>query len=305
MSEYLFPTPGSGLKSLLDYKAKTGGVFSEKEATIDIMLSLDTGQIKPERYLAKRWSWSASKVHRSKPNLIEKAGKWRRFEGVKQTEARVKQTEARIGQKSTKKRHFEAEVKQAEAEVKQGDYIYPRATDTELQITDKKNLNNLTTSAKGKEQSLRPDEKSRRVKSSKVKVSEMVFEKGDWRWQFAKGFYDHLNKRSKLGTPLLSNPSKTLLAWCHVFRKLNDARGYSKESIYKVCQWLFSDSKQARWWIDGGKLGTAEKLLDKTRSGDKYIFELLQIQMNDEQPRNNNITDDQLAAETLRLARAS
>ena len=313
MSEYLFPVPGSVLRNLLDFKAKTGEQFSEKEAILDIMIDMDKQEIKKPRDYATRWSWKSHvTVWRRLPEYQDMAKKWRSFNAksletkVKQRETGLKQRETKNGQSRAKNAGSETGLKQRETRVKQADLIHTRATDTELQITDSKNINNLKGSASSKVQSIRPEKKSGRVKKAKPKVSEMIFEEGDWRRQFSKGFYNHLNERGKLGTPLKNNPEKTLNDWCHVFRKLNELRGHSREVIHAVCTWLFSDSKQARWWIDGGKLGTAEKLLSKTRSGDRYIFELLQIQMQDEATRTNKqVTSDELAAATLRLVRAS
>ena len=254
MSEYLFPTPGSGLKSLLDYKAKTGGVFSEKEAAIDIMLALDKGNINSERHLAKRWSWSASKVHRNKSILIEKAGQWRRFERVKQTEAEVKQPEAKIGQKSIKKAHIEAEVKQPEAEVKQPVYIYPRATDTELQITDKKNLNKPIPSAKNK-------------KTAKV------FSRDSWQHQFSTDHFEFLKQLNVAPKAALKNEQKTLEKGAAEFDKINRLDGYSQDDIKLVLCWLL---KEDNWWIQSGNYASVTKLR-KSKDGQRY-FERFLIQ---------------------------
>lgn len=59
MSEYLFPVPGSVLKKLLDFKAKLGAEFSEKEAIADVMIDIDKDIDRNPRDYAKRWSWKS------------------------------------------------------------------------------------------------------------------------------------------------------------------------------------------------------------------------------------------------------
>lgn len=76
---YLFPTPGSPLRKLLDGKASRGEKFSEDEAAIDIMLALDRDDIKPQRYYAKRWDWPKSTVAKKLPTLLDTANGWRDF----------------------------------------------------------------------------------------------------------------------------------------------------------------------------------------------------------------------------------
>ena len=146
---YLFPVPAKPQRSLLDFKAEHGGVFSEDEATMDMMLMMDRGETKPERFLAKRWGWNPARVHRQKKALEAAAKGWREWNtntsvGVKQAEAEVKQAEAKSRVISSKNAASEAEVKQAEAEVKQPLYIHPRASEldrtTEL---DKENSDRL------------------------------------------------------------------------------------------------------------------------------------------------------------------
>lgn len=77
---YLFPTPGQLLRGLLDDQAQADEEFSEYQATADIMLALDRGDVKPIRYYAGRWAWSKSTVHRHMSTLKKRARKWRSFD---------------------------------------------------------------------------------------------------------------------------------------------------------------------------------------------------------------------------------
>lgn len=102
--EFLFPIPGSALRTLLDFKAEHGVEFSDDEAAADIMLALDrvdrgqASEIKPIRYYAKRWKWSRNRVNRAfsgrpggqeggyyrdpvEPWIRERAESWRNFHG--------------------------------------------------------------------------------------------------------------------------------------------------------------------------------------------------------------------------------
>ena len=76
---YLFPAPAKPLRSLLDFKARAGEEFSEEEAALDVMLALDRDDLRPLRYLAKRWGWSKNRVHRGLDDLRATAAEWRSF----------------------------------------------------------------------------------------------------------------------------------------------------------------------------------------------------------------------------------
>ena len=84
MSEYFFPVPGSELRRMLDRKARRQEEFSEAEATMDVMLALDRGDLRPQRYYARRWGWSKGRTARAlsskrSDNLQGQARRWRRF----------------------------------------------------------------------------------------------------------------------------------------------------------------------------------------------------------------------------------
>ena len=118
---YLFPAPAEHQRSLLDFKAQAGGVFTEGEAAIDIMLAADRGDVRPHRYYAARWKWSASKAYRLLDDLLAEAASWRSFgaSAVKHPEAEVKQRETKTRQQATEQAASEAGVKHPETEVKQ------------------------------------------------------------------------------------------------------------------------------------------------------------------------------------------
>lgn len=131
-SPYLFPVPASVLRALLDAAAETGREFREDEAAADVMLAMDRDDLRPHRYYAKRWGWSASRALRLLDGLKAKAETWRAFnrltsapEGeapppaVKQAEAEVEQSEAETAPFDPVQATSEAGAKQAEAGVKQ------------------------------------------------------------------------------------------------------------------------------------------------------------------------------------------
>lgn len=254
MSEYLFPIPGSVLRNLLDFKAKTGEQFSEKEAIADMMLAIDRDQIKPERYLAKRWSWSASKVHRSKKNLIEMADRWRKFNRitpetkVKQTEAKVKQTEAQIDQNNIKKSTSEAEVKQAEAEVKQ------YRTDTDNRTDKSKNINNPKSSA------------------NKNHRANRVFSPDTWAYQ--KSLFHH-QRFQDLGITPSSLPTdkteKIIQTGAKILDQIIRLDDHTEEDVDKVFDWLLVEDN---WWIMQGNYMSISKLR-KEKDEVKYFKRFL------------------------------
>ena len=83
MSNYLFPTPGKVLRKLLDIASAVGEKFDDDMATTDMMLSIDRDDIKPQRYLVKRWGWSRHQVRAKTPELIKKSEDWRSFNSPK------------------------------------------------------------------------------------------------------------------------------------------------------------------------------------------------------------------------------
>ena len=139
-------------------------------------------------------------------------------------------------------------------------------------------------------------------KKKRVSVSDIVFTSSDWQFQFASAFYKQLEARGKLSSIHSKNKEKTLQTWSHAFRILH-GRKIEIELIRAVCTWLFSDSNKASFWIDGGNLATPEKLLKRTKAGDKYIIELLFNQMQYEatkaEQRKPELTRDEFLAEIL------
>lgn len=121
---YLFPVPAKPLRSLLDAKAKRGEEFSDDEAALDVMLAIDRDDLRPHRYLAKRWGWSASRAYRTLSELEATAADWRSFgqasggASVKHPETEVKHGETKTGQNDAVTAASETQVKHPETEAK-------------------------------------------------------------------------------------------------------------------------------------------------------------------------------------------
>ena len=152
MSEYRFPVPGSYLRKIVDGKARRGEAFSFEDAVVDYMLAEDRGMLKPHRYLAKRWGWTASKTFRALKEVRNTAQNWRNLASAK-SEANAKQTwskgEANFGDFSTKNG---VERSKSEARVKQERSSIDQTTNYKLK---RKNLNNPKTSAKSEQKRAR------------------------------------------------------------------------------------------------------------------------------------------------------
>lgn len=93
---------------------------------MDVMLALDRDDLKPYRYLAKRWGWSGGTTYRKLDALKAEAEAWRSFyqedrdaEALKQAEAKVEQAEARNAGFVAEMAALGARLKQAEANLKQ------------------------------------------------------------------------------------------------------------------------------------------------------------------------------------------
>ncbi|MEM6286611.1 MAG: hypothetical protein AAF845_05600 [Bacteroidota bacterium] len=128
--DYFFPVLPAPLRSLLDAKAKRGEEFSEDEAVLDVMLALDRNDLRPHRYLAKRWGWSASRAYRVLDALRTEAARWRRFGAdVKHSETEVKHSETENAHIVAVKGTSETQVKHSETEAKQ----YRTDSDTRTQ----------------------------------------------------------------------------------------------------------------------------------------------------------------------------
>lgn len=94
---YLFPVPAQPLRSLLDGKARTGEVFTDDEATLDLMLMMDRDDVKPIRYMAQRWKWPRTSLSRKLEDMKRRAEGWRAFD-LGQVGPPVGQTGTKSGQ---------------------------------------------------------------------------------------------------------------------------------------------------------------------------------------------------------------
>lgn len=253
--EYLFPAPAGPLRSLLDRAAASGAEFTEEEAALDAMLAIDRDDLKPIRYLAGRWSWSASRVHRKLTGLRETAGAWRRFYAG-QDETTAGQSETRTGSDCTCKAGSETLAGQSETDL--GQY----STDP-----DNRTREGSAEAAPADSPEARLSRRQRRVAEPPCAASRAAegstphadgstetsgadFSDEDWQLQAARFAFKTLEAAECVDRPL-QKPGRrredALQKWADTFDKLVRIDGYSKAEIGQLLRWL---ARPGNWWTE-------------------------------------------------------
>ena len=77
MSEYKLTAPISVFKLVVRDAIKNNEVLPIEYATMDLMVAMDAGNVKPYRYYAKRWGWKDGTTYDRLPRMKEVVYEWR------------------------------------------------------------------------------------------------------------------------------------------------------------------------------------------------------------------------------------
>ena len=119
MSEYKLTVPISVLKKVVQDLIECKKVLTVEYATIDLMIAMDAGKVKPYRYYAKRWGWKEPTTYKRLPAMRETVQEWRDLSKkakVSKKEARSKQAVSKI---PANQPSFNGQVSNGEARSKQ------------------------------------------------------------------------------------------------------------------------------------------------------------------------------------------